>query len=102
MNTNRAEKILLLGCWLWTLTGCTLQLPRLWGSTDSSGGEGILHNDMYFEIDPERGIFSSKQSITVSGGLVKDRKFNLYIGDNLVIDRLTLEDAEGYALAVKD
>jgi aminopeptidase N len=99
-DTNRVIKILLLSCWLWTLTGCTLPLP--WGSADSSGGEGILHSDMYFEIDPEKGVFSSKQSITVSGGLVKDRKFNLYVGDALAIDRLTLEDAEGHALAVSD
>jgi aminopeptidase N len=101
-NANRKLKILLLGCWLWTLPGCTLQLPQLWGSTDSSGGEGILQSDMYFEIDPEKGIFSSRQSITVSGGLVKDGKFNLYIGESLQIDRLTLEDADGHALAVKD
>ncbi len=101
-NSNRIMKILLLGCWLWTLAGCTLKLPQLWGSPDSSGGEGILQSDMYFEIDPERGVFSSKQSITVSGGLVKDRKFNLYIGESLSIDHLTLEDAEGHALAVTD
>lgn len=99
---NRMVKILLLGCWVWALVGCTAPFMRFWESSESSAGEGIIHNEMYFEIDPERGVFSSKQAITVSGALAKDRKFNLYIGDTLVIDRLTLEDAGGDAIAVTD
>ena len=98
-NTNRVTKFLLFGCWVWALAGCAVPFPRFWESQESSGGEGIIRNDMYFEIDPARGVFSSQQSITVSGGLVKDRKFKLYIGDSLLIDRLTLEDAEGNDLA---
>jgi hypothetical protein len=63
--------------------------------------EGIVYYDISIEMDPSQGVFRSKQRVSITGNLAQGRKLSIFIGEDLVIDRLTLEDDTGHNLAIK-
>ncbi len=59
---------------------------------------GSKYYDLSFEIDPAKGIFLSRQRITITADLAQGDHLSIFVGKDLVIDTLRLEDEAGNEL----
>lgn len=82
------------------LGACVPQNHQPLESIENSTKEGIVYYDIFFEIDPSQEILRSHQRISLTGNLAESRKLSIFIGDDLIIDRLTLEDDTGNELTI--
>jgi aminopeptidase N len=67
---------------------------------DFSTENGIVYYDIFLEIDPREGIFRSEQKVTVTGNLVEGDTLTILLGDELVIDEISLENESGTEFAL--
>jgi hypothetical protein len=67
---------------------------------DYSTEEGVVYYDIYFEIDPSEGIFRSEQQVSITGNLAEGNKLSIFLGKELVIDKISLENEMGTELSI--
>ena len=70
--------------------------------TESWIGTGIEYYDLTFTMDPENRTFHSSQRITISGDLAEGRKLTIFLGQNLIIENLSLEENNGSPLPIEE
>ncbi|MEW5872337.1 MAG: M1 family aminopeptidase [Chloroflexota bacterium] len=88
--------LLLLTAILVPMLGACALLP----SAADTSHRGILYYDIAIEMDPAQGIFRSQQQISLTASLAQGRKLTLFIGGDLVVDTLALEDGAGNDLPI--
>ncbi len=69
-------------------------------STAGTSDGGIVYYDISIEMDPAQRIFRSQQRISITGSLAEGRKLSIFLGDDLLVDTLTLEDDAGNTLPI--
>ena len=77
------------------LGSCKTKESKPLDQIDFSTENGIAYYDIFFEIDPIEGVFRSEQKVTVTGNLAEGNKLTIFLGKELVIDKITLEDELG-------
>ena len=64
--------------------------------------KGVVYYDLYFEINPSDKTFLSEQHIYLTGNLADGRKLYVFIGEDLIIDHLSLEYESGGELPITE
>ena len=82
------------------LGSCKTKQSKPLDQIDFSTGNGIAYYDIFFEIDPIEGVFRSEQKVTITGNLVEGNKLSIFLGKELVIDKITLENELGTEFSV--
>jgi hypothetical protein len=77
------------------LGNCSTNQSKPAGQIDFSIENGIAYYDIFFEIDPVEDIFRSEQKVTITGNLAEGNKLAVFLGKDLVIDKITLENELG-------
>jgi hypothetical protein len=82
------------------LASCKTQRSQPMSQIDYSTEEGVIFYDIYFEIDPPKDIFRSEQQVSITGNLAEGNKLSIFLGKELVIEKITLENEQGTELPV--
>jgi hypothetical protein len=94
--TLRYPALSLLIAVLVPVLGACVLLPSPADASDN----GIAYYNISIEMDPSQGIFRSQQQISITGSLAAGRKLSVFVGDDLVVDTLTLKDDAGNDLPI--
>ena len=82
------------------LGSCKTKQTQQVNQIEFSTEYGVVYYDIFFEIDPIEGIFRSDQKVSITGNLAEGNKLAIYIGKELVIDNITLENELGTEFSV--
>jgi hypothetical protein len=82
------------------LGSCKTKQSQPADQIDFSMENGVSYYDIFFEIDPIKGIFRSEQKVTVTGNLAEGNKLAIFLVKELVIDQITLENELGTEYSV--
>jgi hypothetical protein len=82
------------------LGGCTSHPSATVNPSTYSTEKGVMYYDVFFEIDPSDKTFLSEQHVYMTSNLAEKNNLYVFIGEDLIIDRLSLEYESGEELPI--